>query len=227
VLHVFVETNWVVDCAAPAHNKVQAALDLLSRARNDEIQLHLPAICLAEARHPISTKFQISQSSDRVRQFVTWALSTNRLTAERAGVIRTGVDLMENVVKNDLHGIEVTLRNLAKNPGLDVFPMSHAMLARSTELCFELPDLKPYDQAVLAAILVRADELLKNGERELVFCELDSDLQPWDRSRRLKPKLTELYNQANVWVYGDYLLQGPEIMPKDWHYRASKKSESH
>ena len=219
------ETNWVVDCAAPAHNKVQAALDLLSRSKNNEIQLHLPAICIAEARHPISTKFQISQSSDRVRQFTTWALSTNRLTAEHAGIIRTGIDLMENVVKNDLRRMEATLRDLTKSPGLDVFPMSHAMLARSTDLCFELAELKPYDQAVLAAILVRADELLKNGERELVFCELDSDLQPWDRSRRLKPKLTDLYNRANIWVYGDYLLQGPAIMPKDWHYRTSKKSE--
>ncbi len=218
MLHVFVETNWIVDCAAPAHNKVQAALDLLQRASEKDIQLHLPAICLAEARHPISTKFQTSQAADRVRQFVTWALSIKQLNDEQAKVIRSGIDLMENLVKSDLRQIEMALRDLAKSAGLDVFPTSSAMLARSIDLCYELPELKPYDQAVLAAILVRSDELLKSGEHELAFCELDSDLQPWDRSRHLKPKLTELYDRANIWVYGDYLLQTPK-MPAGWHNR--------
>jgi hypothetical protein len=218
VLHVFVETNWVVDCAAPAHNKVQAALDLLQRASHDEIQLHLPAICLAEARHPLSTKFQTRLAADRVRQFVTWATSIDQLTAEQAEVIRSGVDLMEKVVKNDLHRTETTLRELAKTHGLEVFPMNAAMLEQSTNFCFGLPELKPYDQAVLAAVLIRAGELLKSGEREIVFSELDSDLQPWDKNRQVKPKLTELYDRANIWVYGDYLLQAPE-MPERWHNR--------
>src|SRR5262249_48169156 len=149
---------------APAHNRVPAALDLLRKARDGEIQLHLPAICLAEARRPLATKFQTRQAADRVRQFVTWAITSGQLTAEQAGVIRNGVDLMENVLKNDLQRIEATLRELTENRGLEVFPMSAAMLARSTELCFELPDLKPYDQAVLAGVLVRAEELLSNRE---------------------------------------------------------------
>ncbi len=216
--HVFVETNWVVDCTAPAHNRVPAALDLVRRAREGEIQLHLPAICLAEARHPLSTKFQTRLAADRVRQFVTWALSTGRLTRDQTDAIRGGIDLMENVVRNDLQRIETTLRELTENRGLEVFPMCAAMLARSTELCFELPDLKPYDQAVLAAVLVRADELLRSGDRELVFCELDSDLQPWDKNGDPKSKLTEFYDRANVWVYSDYLLQAPE-MPAGWHQR--------
>lgn len=220
MLHVFVETNWVVDCTAPAHNKVQAALDLLGRGAGGEIQLHLPSICLAESRNPLHSKFQTRHAADRLRQFVTWAVLANRLTAEQAGVIRNGIDLMENLVKTDLQKIEVTLRDLKQARGLEIFSMSEAMLARSTELCFELPDLKPYDQAVLAAVLVRAEELLKSGERELVFCELDSDLQPWDKIGDSKTKLTELYDRANVWVYGDYLLQAPE-MPAGWHNRVS------
>jgi hypothetical protein len=147
VPHVFVETNWVVDCTAPAHNKVPAALDLLRRARDGEIQLHLPAICLAEARHPLFTKFQTRQSADRVRQFVTWAVSANRLTPDQGNTVRTSVDLMENVVKADLQNMGTTLRELAGSPGLEVFPTTPAMLTRSTELCFELPELKSWDQA--------------------------------------------------------------------------------
>jgi hypothetical protein len=218
VPHVFVETNWVVDCTAPAHNKVPAALDLLRRARDGEIQLHVPSICLAEARHPLFTKFQTRQSADRVRQFVTWAVSANRLTPDQGATIRSGVDLMENVVKTDLQNMGTTLQELAQSPGLEVFPMTPAMLARSTELCFELPELKPWDQAVLAAVLIRADELRQAGERELAFCQLDSDLQPWDKNGDAKPKLTDLYDRANVWVYGDFLMHGPE-MPLNWYER--------
>jgi hypothetical protein len=47
--HVFVETNWVFDYAAPGHHKFLGAVTLLERARNGELQLHLPALCLTEA----------------------------------------------------------------------------------------------------------------------------------------------------------------------------------
>lgn len=86
---------------------------------------------------------------------------------------------MEHVVREDLQRMEGTLRTLSASVGLDVFPLDASMLARSTQLWLELPELEPYDQAVLAAVLIRAHELVKTGERELVFCELDSDLQPW------------------------------------------------
>jgi O-antigen ligase len=76
---------------------------------------------------------------------------------------------MENVVKADLQNMDTSLRELARSPGLEVFPTTPAMLARSTELCFELPELKSWDQAVLAAVLIRADELHQAGKRELAF----------------------------------------------------------
>jgi hypothetical protein len=51
--HVFVETNWVFDYAAPGHHKSLDAVALLDRARANDLQLHLPALCLTEARHVI------------------------------------------------------------------------------------------------------------------------------------------------------------------------------
>jgi len=39
--HVFVETNWVVDYCAPAHQQALAAIRLLDSARSGAIQLHL------------------------------------------------------------------------------------------------------------------------------------------------------------------------------------------
>ena len=54
--HVFVETNWVFAYAAPAHHKRLDAVELLARARANEVRIHLPAPCLTEARPPIMRK---------------------------------------------------------------------------------------------------------------------------------------------------------------------------
>lgn len=47
---VLVETNWVVNVVAPAHLEGLQAFQLLSRAEAGEFELHLPAMCLTEAR---------------------------------------------------------------------------------------------------------------------------------------------------------------------------------
>ena len=219
MLHVFVETNWLVDCAAPAHNKVPAALDLLHRAREGELQLHLPVICLTEARGPLHRKFQPRLYADRVRRFLAWAEEQGTVTPEHAATVRTCLDQLENAVNNDVRSLDRDLRELAASPGLEAFPMNEQMLSQQTDLSLEAMDLKPYDQAILACVIVRDQELLQAGEIELVFCELDSDLQPWDRNGDRKDKLADLYDRANVWVYGDYLLESPPMRP-DWHHRA-------
>jgi len=219
MLHVFVETNWVVDCAAPAHNKVPAALDLIRRAREGEIQLHLPTVCLTEAKDPLHRKFQPRLEAGRVRRFVTWAEERGIVTPADAATVRTCLDRLESAVQNDLRSLDRDLQIFAASPGLEIFPMNERILAQLTDLSFEALELKPYDQAILACVLIRARELLDTGERELVFCELDADLQPWDKKGERKDKLADLYDQMNVWVYSDYLLQNPP-MPAEWHFRS-------
>jgi hypothetical protein len=44
--HVFVETNWVVDWAAPIHHQDAAAAKLLADAEAGRHRLYLPAVCL-------------------------------------------------------------------------------------------------------------------------------------------------------------------------------------
>lgn len=53
MIHVFVETNWVVDWAAPAHLRHEAARELTDRASKGELRLHLPAFCISEAKRRI------------------------------------------------------------------------------------------------------------------------------------------------------------------------------
>jgi hypothetical protein len=206
--HVFVETNWVVDYCAPAHRRVLAAVKLLEEANSQEISLHLPAPCITEARAAIRTKFQPTEAN-RLREFLKWAKTGGHLDGEQVESTRHVLDQFERLVKQDLDNLEARLNQLKAEKGLEIFPLTEQMLERSVSLAVEI-ELKPFDNSILAAILVRANELKNEGAGDLAFCELDGDLQPWDKNGNTKPVLTRLYDDARVWVYGDFTLTTPE-----------------
>jgi hypothetical protein len=213
--HVFVETNWVVACAAPAHHKIPAALELLDRAATEELKLYLPVVCISEARRPILERFQSRNEADRVRQFLLWARDNKYVEGKDEEAARRVLDQMEGRVKADLEKLDEALENFKGAKGVETFNLSQPMLERCAGLSQAKLDIQPFDQAILAAILVRAEELRAQGIDEMDFCELDSHLQPWDKDSRPKKPLTELYDRARIWVYGDFLLQAPE-KPKGW-----------
>ncbi len=109
---------------------------------------------------------------------------------------RQVLDQFERLVKQDLDLLEVRLEKLKAEKGLEVFPLDAQMLERSVSLATEV-ELKPFDNSILAAILVRADVLKNGGETDLAFCELDGDLQPWDKNGNTKP------------ILGNYILAVP------------------
>lgn len=76
--HVFVETNWVVDCCAPAHRRARAAVKLLEEANSGAIKLHLPSPCLTEARSVIRRKFQ-PKEADTLREYLKWARANQHI----------------------------------------------------------------------------------------------------------------------------------------------------
>ncbi|HSR96607.1 MAG TPA: hypothetical protein VLM79_06010 [Kofleriaceae bacterium] len=67
--HVFVETNWVVDVVAPSLSRNPDAVALYQRARRDEIVLHLPAICVLEAKKVVKER-RIRSDLEAIRSFV-------------------------------------------------------------------------------------------------------------------------------------------------------------
>lgn len=83
------------------------------------------------------------------------------------------------------------------------------MLTRAVEISVLNLDLKPFDQAILAAVLIGAEKLREQGATEIVFCELDSDLQPWNRDGSIKQAFKALYDAAGIWVYGDFAMSAP------------------
>ncbi len=109
MLHVFVETNWLVDYAAPAHYSAAAAVRLLDRARSGEFRLHLPIICLSEARRPIHAKHQ-SRHTDTIRKFLKWARPPRDLvTAADNEATRRVLNVLERQVHIDLDQLDRTL----------------------------------------------------------------------------------------------------------------------
>jgi hypothetical protein len=131
--HVFVETNWVVDCCAPAHRRVLAAVSLLEAANLGKMTLHLPAPCLSEARSAIRTKFQPAEAK-RFREFLKWAKAGGHLETAKVESTREALDVFERLVKQDLDNLEVKLEQLKAEKGLEVFPLTSAMLEKSVSL---------------------------------------------------------------------------------------------
>src|SRR5260370_19495118 len=215
MLHVFVETNWVFGYAAPAHHRRPHAVALFERARANEVVLHLPGLCLAEARHAIMSKCQPRNEADAIRRFLSRAKSEGKVSPEDDRVTREVLNRFEQQVREELRHLDDTIASLRGQPGLEVFSLNERMLERAIVVSEVGLSLKPFEQAILAAILVRAEELRSAGDVELCFCETDADLQPWDKYREAKRPLTKLYDAAQVWVYEDFDLNSPE-RPAHW-----------
>src|SRR5438876_11536135 len=81
--HVFVETNWLHDYAAPAHHKVPEAVTLLERAQRGEFILHIPNVSFAEARQSIQTKCQ-PVDGPGIHRYIRWAHKNGQLNEGQA-----------------------------------------------------------------------------------------------------------------------------------------------
>lgn len=198
--HVLVETNWVVGYAAPAHHQQPAARQLLDRARGGDVRLHLPVPCLTEARFTIERRCQPRNEADAIRDFVLWARSANRLDAPDGDAVLRVLDMFEARVKGEIRALKTTLEALRHEPGVEVYALDDAMLERAMALGASELYLSPYDQAILSAVLVRAERLRDAGETDVVFCELDADLLPLDKRRAPRQPLATLYQQAGLRV---------------------------
>jgi predicted nucleic acid-binding protein len=215
VRHVLIETNWVVDYAAPVHRKVPQAVELLRRASDGEIRLYLPAICISEAHRPLEEKSQVRAIADEVRKFLRWARQEGTVNGLDEEATRRVLDKMESKVKADLDSLDGIFKSLTDKRGLEIFNLSEEMLETCTTLSFLELGLDPFDQAILAAILVKARQISGTESADVAFCERDSDLQPWGKRGPRKEALAKLYDDAGVWVYEDFLLLSPE-KPMGW-----------
>lgn len=168
---VFVETNWVVDIIAPAHLQSLESAQLLEQANVGLVELYLPAICLTEARETVLRRFTPRSRSDDFRKFVKWARDQGQITLEDASAAFRVFEKFDRLVAHELAETSKRIANLANNPGLKIFPLSEPMLERQVEIgAIDALFLKPYDLAVLAAVLVKAEDLQSLGYSQIQKC---------------------------------------------------------
>jgi len=198
VRHVFVETNWLVTLAAPARDPIPAAVELLDSARRGGIRIYIPGCCIGEARKTIRQKFQ-PKEADRLRGFIEWAIEKKHLDHETAKSARAMLSSFEGHVRSGLAKLNDKLLDITKAAGVEVLPLDGPMLDTSVALYFKEIELSEFDRAVLAAVLTKGRSLRDSGESDVSFCELDSDLWPWEKQTgRARAELKKLYDDAGV-----------------------------
>jgi len=210
VRHVFVETNWLVTLAAPARDPIPAAVELLNSAGRGDVRIYIPGCCISEAKKTIRLKFQ-PKEADRLRGFVQWAFEKNHLDHEALESAMVLLSSFEGHVRTGLAKLNDKLLEITSAEGVEVLPLDGQVLDTSLALYFKDFELGEFDRAVLAAVLTKGRSLRDSGETDVSFCELDSDLWPWEkRTGRARPEFKKLYDDAGVWVYSDFLLKSPE-----------------
>ena len=210
--HVFVETNWLHDFAAPAHHKVPEAVTLLERAQQGEFTLHIPNVSFAEARQSIQTKCQ-PVDGPGIHRYIRWAHKNGELNETQARDAHQVADKYVQSIHKELSAVSLILKGLADLPCITMFALDDEMLDFANQLALTKVAQKPFDHAILAGILVSCSRLWNQGERGISFAEMDSDLQPWGTKGAPKDDLRKLYDDAHVWVYGDFTLQFPPCRP--------------
>lgn len=212
--HVFVETNWIYDYAAPAHHKVPASVTLLERAQRGEFRLHIPNASFAEARQSIQLKCQ-PVDKPGIHRYIQWAHKNGELDEAQA---REAHDLAEKYVQSisrELSAVPSILKAVAALPCVTMFAFDDEMLDLANQLALTKVAQKPFDHAILAGVLTSSSRLWNQGERGISFAEMDSDLQPWGKKGVPKDDLRKLYDDAHIWVYGDFTLEFP---PRHAHF---------
>src|SRR6266567_1394246 len=207
--HVFVETNWLHDYAAPAHHKVPDAVTLLERAQRGEFILHIPNVSFAEARQSIQTKCQ-PVDGPGIHRYIRWAHKNGQLNEGQAREAHQLAEKYVQSISKELSDVSSILKGVADLPCVKMFALDDEMLDLANQLALTRVAQKPFDHAILAGILVSSSRLWNQGERGISFAELDSDLQPWGQKGAPKDDLRKLYDDAHVWVYGDFTLQFPQ-----------------
>ena len=206
--HVFVESNWVVEAFAPSSTRTPEAESLLTRARSGELTLHVPSIALREGEAVIRSKYPARVP----RELRAFRSLDTRLGALERDVVDQFLERYVQSVRSNALALSRNLDQLATTAGVDVFPLNDASLRRVLELRGENPGiaLKPFDEAILAAVLVRVGELACSA----YFCTLDADFLP-----RPTNKLSELYAIAGVDILATFQVplqahrRGPLVDP--------------
>ena len=163
--HVFVETNWVFQYCAPAHRSTPESHRLVDRAARGDLKLHIPAVSLREGYDSILRKCQPTALKE-IQEFRRWAKANQKISDATAKEGEKFIEAYRNCVNAELNTLRSRIGGIDKLHGVEVFALDDRMLDRTIQLRAEVTTLNPFDEAILAAILVKAGDLRDHGETE-------------------------------------------------------------
>jgi hypothetical protein len=176
-----------------------------SRIRRDgELVLHVPAVSLREGANAIRQKCQPSANKE-LQEFRRWAVANRKVSAQTDREALTFLSAYVASMQSDMETLEDRVDAIKRLSGVDVYALDQRMLDRAIALRREVATLKAFDEAILAAILIKSGDV-RAAATEMFFCDLDGDLVPIDRKGKPRKELVALYDAAGITVRQDFLV---------------------
>jgi uncharacterized protein YeaO (DUF488 family) len=148
-----------------------------------------------------------------IHRYIRWAHKNGKLNDEQAEEAHQFAEKYLQDINGELSAVPAILKKVADLSCVMMFALDDEMLDLANQLSLTKVAQKPFDHAILAGILVSCSRLWNRDERGISFAEADGDLQPWASKGAPKDDLRKLYDDAHVWVYGDFTLQFPSRPP--------------
>jgi hypothetical protein len=167
--HLFAETNWLHDYAAPAHHKAAEAVTLLERAKRGEFTLHIPNVSFAEARQSIQTKCQ-PVDGPGIHRYIRWAHKNGELNDEEAGEAHQLAERYVQSIHKELSAVPSILNGLASLSCVEMFALDDEMLDLANHLALTKVAQKPFDHAILAGIIGLFSQALEPRRAHDLLC---------------------------------------------------------
>lgn len=178
--HVFVETNFVVEVARPFRSR--DAEQLLARANaGGDVALHIPWVAIAEAKRTLDRIIREDLDfTDSMGKFVVREFRDGQITGADKSVIEALSKRAKAARKTAIQSIESTVDSVAARA--TIIEPDKTVVTKVLSL-FAVKSLKPFDEMILGAVLMKASELYQSGERDLWFCNLNKrDFDPANQS---------------------------------------------
>ncbi len=194
---VLVETNFLIEVTRPAPGR--AARSLLARARQGQLQLHLPWCSISEARRTLPAKIKEDLDFHAQLERMAGLRWTDEGPFPEKSAIDSFVVYLTGRFQDAMGRCNASIDAVAADcrridPTQDVL---NRLLA-----VYPVKSQKPFDEMVLAAVLQRASELRARGEQEIVFCNVNKQ----DFSPSKDPVLRDSYLRCGIQFQDNFVV---------------------
>ncbi len=198
--HVFVEINFLIDLLPPLPSP--DALSLFAR-NNRDLKLYIPWYSQSEAHRTLKDTI-ISADLGFTTAMMKFAVS--RWVPDKSLFDKAVLDTVEELATQACADAHETLERRITDSvtAMVCIDPTPVVIARTLRV-FIVKTLKPFDEMVLGAVLAKATELHEAKERDLYFCNLDSDFAS------KHPPLGAEYESCGLKVLPNFRVPMPSI----------------